>query len=52
MSGSGPTLFAAFTEAAEAWAFYKEARRIHQRRILTSTLDQSALDQERVMVVT
>lgn len=51
MSGSGPTLFAAFLSAEEAFAFFKRAHALHKHMIVTSTLDAAALARDRVTMV-
>lgn len=43
MSGSGPTVFAAFREQTDAWSFYKRAKSYHRFMHLTSTVDEALL---------
>ncbi len=43
MSGSGPTVFAAFREQSDAWSFYKRAREHHRFMHLTSTVNEDIL---------
>ncbi|MFM9413256.1 4-(cytidine 5'-diphospho)-2-C-methyl-D-erythritol kinase [Peptococcus simiae] len=44
MSGSGPTVFAAFHTEAEAWQFYKKAKAAFPMVYLTSTVSRWDLD--------
>jgi len=50
MSGSGPTVFAAFADAELARQYYQKIKQIYSSAILTRTVDRKML-QERVMVL-
>lgn len=43
MSGSGPTVFAAFKEEKEAWKFFRILRKEYKQTYLTSTVDEKDL---------
>ena len=47
MSGSGPTVFAAFAEEQEARAYYKKIKTIYPDAIFSRTVDETIL-KERV----
>lgn len=43
MSGSGPTVFAAFLDQREGWSFYRKMRKNHKMMYMTSTVSQQDL---------
>ncbi len=43
MSGSGPTVFAAFLDQKDCWSFYKKMRKTHKMMYMTSTVSRQDL---------